>query len=158
MSKILTGADNSLLRTSSAPVGMIDKGVIKLIDEMQKILKKHGGVGLAAPQIGVTQRIILVETKKKCFTPMINPKILSWGTIQETADEGCLSLPDVWDSVERFQEVLVSFLTKKKEKQIMKFSGFPARIIQHEIDHLDGILFIDRVSQKKKKQIAGIAR
>jgi peptide deformylase len=116
----------------------------KLIEEMKKILQENEGVGLAAPQIGVSQRVIVVDTGKEIY-PFLNPKILKVSEEKITTKEGCLSLKGIWLDVLRFKKVKVEAENQEGEKILFDAEGIPAVIFQHEIDHLNGKLFIDRV-------------
>jgi peptide deformylase len=93
--------------------------------------------------VGVSERVIIVFFDGKMTIPMINPEIISHSDETEFGEEGCLSLPGKWGQVERYREILVQFKDWKGEKRVLKLEGFNARIVQHEIDHLDGILFTD---------------
>lgn len=143
MLKIETGTENEILRKKSEPVLSIDKKILKLIKEMGIAMKKQKGVGLAAPQVGINQRLILVTLDNKIVVPMINPKIISHSDFVEFGEEGCLSIPGKWGQVRRYSEIIVEYLDEKEDKKILKLNSFNARVVQHEIDHLDGILFID---------------
>jgi len=141
--KIETGENNEILRKKAEQVGVIDKKILKLIKDMEKSMKDEKGVGLAAPQVGVSKRVIIILFDGKMAIPMINPEITSHSDKTEYGEEGCLSLPGKWGQVERYREILVQFKDWKGEKRALKLEGFNARIVQHEIDHLDGILFTD---------------
>ena len=144
---IETGRDNKILRKKSDVVRDITKKTVKLIKDMEQTMIQSKGVGLAAPQVGVHERIILVTLGNKKILPMINPNII--GVSEDTAvmEEGCLSLPGVWGNVRRAKKITVQFETIKKQKLVMNFENFEAREIQHEIDHLDGILFTDYLDE-----------
>ena len=145
--EIETGENNEILRKKSGPLKTIDKKILKLIAAMEKTLKKEGGVGLAAPQVGENIRLILVLLDSKNLIPMINPEITSKSEETEYAEEGCLSLPGQWGDIKRHKEITVSYLDVKGEKRILKLKKFNARVVQHEIDHLDGILFTDYLEE-----------
>jgi len=115
-----------------------------LIDNMIETMKSADGVGLAAPQIGVHKKIIIVETKSGPEV-FINPRITSRSLWHVTSEEGCLSIPGVYGQVKRNKKVTVKALDRHGHKIRRKVSGMEAIIFQHEIDHLNGILFIDRV-------------
>lgn len=104
------------------------------------------GIGLAAPQVGTNKRIIIVQTKNGP-TAFINPKIFSTSLFKNSGEEGCLSVPGVWGVVKRFKKVKIKALNRQGEKIIIKADGLESRIFQHEIDHLDGLLFIDKVEK-----------
>ena len=153
MLKIETGTDNKILRTKSKPVQEITKKTAKFIKEMEKAMLKERGVGLAAPQVGENIRIILVSINEKKIIPMINPEIISYSDEKVLGEEGCLSLPHKWGEVKRAKEITVTFLTPKGGRMALKLKNFNARIVQHEIDHLEGVLFTDYL--KKEDLIIG---
>lgn len=146
--KIETGQDNEILRKKSEEVKKIDKKTIKFIKEMIESMNEAKGVGLAAPQVGKNIRIIVVLLNGKNMIPMINPVISSHSDETEFGEEGCLSLPDVWGQVKRYRGITVRYSDIKGEKRVLKLDGFNSRVIQHEIDHLDGVLFIDYLDMK----------
>lgn len=144
---------NPILRKKSQPVKKVDKDIERLVDEMKKILLKSEipAVGLSAPQIGELLRVIIYREEDKIHT-IINPKILKKeGKI--IIEEGCLSIPGVYGDVERANKILVSGISLTGKKIEIEKEGLPAVIIQHEIDHLDGILFIDRVKDIKTLRV-----
>ena len=160
MLKILT-IPNPILRKKSKPVASITPEIKNLVEEMTLFLKKGAegkttGVGLSAPQIGQLLRIIIVWSKaSRQFLAMINPKII-WksrrmklGMAGKNPYEGCLSVPGIWGKVRRHSVVKVHYLTPAGAVVIRKFKGLTGVIVQHEIDHLNGILFIDRIAQQK---------
>ncbi len=140
---IETGEANETLRNKSKPIKTIDKKTTKLLKAMEKCMKKEKGVGLAAPQVGQNIRMVLVLLNNKNLVPMINPEITSHSSATDVGEEGCLSLPGQWGNVERYHEITVACQNEKGEKRTLKLEGFNARVVQHEIDHLDGILFTD---------------
>ncbi|MFA6549872.1 MAG: peptide deformylase [Candidatus Gracilibacteria bacterium] len=144
--KILTGADNKILRTKSVEVKHVTK-IAKLIKDMKDTLDAKD-LGLAAPQVGENVRICLVRlnasTKNEALVLMINPEIIGMGKEKEIGEEGCLSLPGLWINVERAKKITVKFLDAKNKEQILMLERLNARVVQHEIDHLDGILMVDR--------------
>jgi len=142
-----------LLRKKSKPVKKIDKYILKLIKEMEGVLEKSEipGVGLSAPQIGELLRVLIYKEDGKTKS-IINPKILKKeGKI--TFEEGCLSIPGVYGDVERAERIVVEGLSKTGKKIKLTKEGLSSVIIQHEIDHLDGILFIDRVKDVRSLRI-----
>lgn len=144
---------NPLLRKKSQPVKRIDRYIEKLVEEMKKVLYKSEipAVGLSAPQIGELLRVIIYRDEDKIHT-LINPKILKKeGKI--VIEEGCLSIPGVYGDVERSNKILVSGISLSGKKIEIEKEGLPAVIIQHEIDHLDGILFIDRIKDIKTLRV-----
>ena len=145
--RLQTGRDNEILRTKAKPVKEITKKTLKLIKEMQAAMKVEKGVGLAAPQIGVSERIILVTLDEKKIIPMINPEILEMSEETCIDEEGCLSLPEEFGNVTRAKYITVKYQTPKNEEMILKLSDFNARVVQHEVDHLNGILFTDYLEE-----------
>ncbi|MCT4617609.1 MAG: peptide deformylase [Candidatus Gracilibacteria bacterium] len=156
MFKIETGDNNEILRTKSQEIARIELNkYVKLGKQMIDYLKNpdNGGVGLAAPQIGINKRIIAVslmnsyEDENYRTIMMINPEILEHSNNVEVDGEGCLSLPGESGEVERYCRIKLQFLDQKGHKNTIILKGLSARIVQHEIDHLDGILFMDRVEK-----------
>ncbi|TSC98822.1 MAG: peptide deformylase [Candidatus Peregrinibacteria bacterium Greene1014_49] len=109
---------------------------------MQDTVKDADGAGIAAPQVGRTERICLALISGKMI-PLINPKITSKSKEQESAEEGCLSLPDIAVSVPRSVEISLKYMDAKGKPQERKLRDFDARVVQHEVDHLEGILIVD---------------
>ena len=155
---ITSGADNSILRTVSAPIKKVDRLLEKLIRDMHETMNLADGIGIAAPQVGVNFRLALAKlnpgTKHENVIVMINPEILTHSRDKASHEEGCLSLRGKWGSVPRFTSLTVMFFNKKMEKVVLSLDGLNARIIQHEIDHLDAKLFIDRVVGEVREEEA----
>ena len=146
---ILTGFDNPVLRKKSAKIVKIDQKIKKLADLMQEVMDEAKGVGLAAPQVGQNIRLIIIryylaeERTKKLV--LINPEIVALSKTEIVREEGCLSLPNVWEKIARPRWVQVKFQDLKGNLQIWKMEDLNARVVSHEIDHLEGILFVDRL-------------
>lgn len=134
-----------ILKRKSEKVREINDEIKKLAGDMIETLKKSGGVGLAAPQIGESKRIIIVKTEA-----FINPEISKRTKETEIAEEGCLCIPGLYLKIKRAKKVEVKALDINGNKVEIKAEGLPARIFQHEIDHLDGILIINRIGLKQK--------
>lgn len=156
----IVNAPDPILSQKTKPVEKIDSGITKLIEQMEEALNKATdpiGVGLAAPQVGKGLKIFIAKpTQKSNISVFINPKVIKKTSPQKKISqektrklEGCLSLPDIWGEVLRYNQVFVEFEDETGKKHIKKFSGFLATIVQHEIDHLDGILFPKRVLEQK---------
>lgn len=139
---IVTGADNPVLRKKTERVEKVTKKVLKLIKDMNMSMKAANGVGLAAPQVGVSLRVCIGQVNGKPI-PLINPDI-TWKS-KETAidEEGCLSLPNIWLPVPRSVEIHLTYLDEKGQRQERKLKDFDARVVQHEVDHLEGKLIVD---------------
>jgi peptide deformylase len=142
---------NPILRKKSILVDLKkinEKDFKILIEDMKHTMLKKDGVGLAAPQIGKNKRIITVNTKDGVIA-MINPRILNKSFLKEWDEEGCVSVPGIYGKVKRSKKLKCEFFDMDKKKNIISAQGFFARIIQHEIDHLDGILFIDKAKDTR---------
>ena len=149
--------ENPVLRRKAKRVRKITKETQKLIDDMVETMRAAPGVGLAAPQVGVSERIIVVETPHEEDEPgsgrlhiLINPRIIGTSDEVEEGEEGCLSIPGWVGLVERHTEVRVRALNRGGKEVTLNARGFLARVLQHEIDHLDGILFLDRLKGPDK--------
>jgi peptide deformylase len=147
---------NDILRRKAQPVESIDENILRLLDDMVLTMREAPGVGLAGPQVNVPLRVIVVEygeepeeesngkpPKKELFT-LVNPEITRASTETAMASEGCLSIPGLVGDVERAAAVTVKALNRRGQAVKIKANGWLARIFQHEIDHLNGVLFIDR--------------
>lgn len=161
---------NPILRQPATPVAGIDRAIRELARDMLEIMAEKRGVGLAAQQIGQTRQICTVGFDPKFdvaeaggprLNPeaplplvMINPSILERAGMK-TDTEGCLSVPEVWAPVHRAWEISVAFRNLEGEEQTLRARGLLARVIQHELDHLNGVLFVDRVSPVKKITLSG---
>ena len=145
---------NKLLRQVSQPVDKVDKEIQKLMNDMLETMYSANGIGLAAIQIGVPKNLIVIDllTKEKKNNPMffVNPKILKKSSKMSKYEEGCLSIPNLFAEVQRPSECEIEYLDYKGNKKSLKATGLLATCIQHEIDHLKGILFIDYLSKLKR--------
>ena len=154
--KILT-EPNPFLRKKSKPVDKVDDSVRELMDDMLETMYKAPGIGLAAIQIGVPKRIIVLDISKnpEKKEPMyfVNPEIVSASKNDATYEEGCLSVPGQFAEIDRPDKCHVKYLDYNGETKELKAEGLLATCIQHEIDHLEGILFIDYLSKLKKSMI-----
>jgi peptide deformylase len=145
-----------VLREKAAPVADLSDEVRRLIEDMFDTMYAEDGVGLAAPQVGVSRRVIVVDPREDDVQPfvLINPEIVESSEDDlDRAEEGCLSIPGLREIVERPYAVRVCGLDRDGRHTEFEAEGFLARIIQHEVDHLDGILFPDRVSALKRKML-----
>jgi peptide deformylase len=154
--KILT-EPNPLLRQISIPVENVGEEERKLMDDMLETMYAAPGIGLAAIQVGVPKRIIVMDISKdeNKKEPMyfVNPIIKNKNQINAKYEEGCLSVPGQFAEIERPNECEVEYLNYQGKKQLLKADGLLATCIQHEMDHLEGILFIDYLSKLKKSMI-----
>ena len=145
-----------ILRQVAKPVGEITDGVRQLLDDMVMTMYDAPGIGLAAPQINVSQRLVVIDCGKGDapeLYKMVNPEIITLSEKQEVLEEGCLSIPDQTAEVERPAAVSIRYLDEKGAKQTLTANGLMAACIQHEIDHLNGVLFIDHISRLKRDMI-----
>lgn len=144
-----------VLRQKADAVPAIDEETRRLIKDMFDTMYEADGVGLAAPQVGATQRVIVVDPHEQDVKPMglVNPVILDFSDDVERGEEGCLSIPGLKDIVERPAAIVVEALDADGNPVRIEAEGLLARVLQHEVDHLDGILFIDRVSPLKRKML-----
>lgn len=133
-----------VLRQKAAEVTKINKRTNFLIDDMMRVMRLANGVGLAAPQLGILQRIVVIHPVGGKPTALINP-VISNVEGEAVGEEGCLSIPGLYGDVKRPATVTVKYLDRKGRERKEDLEGMPARIVQHEVDHLDGVLFIDKV-------------
>ena len=148
---------NKILRQVSKPVNIVDKTEQQLMDDMLETMYHANGIGLAAIQIGVPKRIIVMDISKndEKKNPMyfVNPLIKNKISETSTYEEGCLSVPNFFAEVDRPKKCDVEYLDYNGKKNLIKADGLLATCIQHEMDHLEGILFIDYLSKLKKNMI-----
>lgn len=142
------------LRNQAKPVEAVDAGIARLVDDMFETMYQAPGIGLAATQVNVAKRVIVIDVTDDHSQPLclINPEILN-AEGSEVMDEGCLSVPGVYDSVTRAERVRVRALDRNGETFERDADGLLAVCIQHEIDHLDGKLFVDYLSNLKRQRI-----
>lgn len=155
--KTIITAPDPRLKKKSKPVDKVDAEVRQLMDDMLETMYAAPGIGLAAPQVGVLKRVIVldidreeVQTGPLC---MVNPEVVEASDEDATYEEGCLSLPEHYSDVVRPAKVTVRYLDRDGKKQEMACEGLLATCVQHEIDHLDGILFVDHISALKRNMI-----
>lgn len=144
-----------VLREKAVEIEAVDDEVRALARDMFDTMYESDGVGLAANQVGVTRRLIVVDPREEGVTPraLVNPRVISTGEETERAEEGCLSIPGLREIVERESSVVVEALDLDGEPVRLEAEGLHARVLLHEIDHIDGVLFVDRVSPLKRKML-----
>lgn len=142
------------LRRHAEPVGAVDDCVRRLIDDMLETMYEAPGIGLSAPQVNVAKRVVTIDVSKDRSAPLclVNPEIRSAGGETET-EEGCLSVPGVYEMVKRPERVRVHALDRDGRAGEIEAEGLLAVCIQHELDHLDGRLFVDHLSRLKRQRI-----
>ncbi len=146
------------LKAKADPIGSVDTELRRLADDMLETMYDAPGIGLAAPQVGILQRMLVMDcVKEEDAAPqpmvLINPEILEVSEERSVYDEGCLSIPDQYAEVERPAEVTVQWMDLDGKTQKERFDGLWATCVQHEIDHLDGKLFIDYLKPLKRQMI-----
>ncbi|MBN1783947.1 MAG: peptide deformylase [Alphaproteobacteria bacterium] len=158
----ITYYPDPFLRKLADPIDKITPAVLKTLDEMIEFMyvaNGSGGVGLAAPQIGLSKRLLVMDPSsredEKIKKPLffINPVITHVSKEEVEYEEGCLSLPDIFAPVTRPEACIVKYLDRKGQEKTIEADGFLARVIQHELDHLDGKLFIDYLSPLRKQMV-----
>ena len=150
-------APHPILKAKAKPVDAVDAEVRQMMDDMLETMYDAPGIGLAAPQIGVGSRVIVLdiagEGEPKAPMAMVNPE-LTWVSDEDaTYEEGCLSVPEHYADVVRPARIRVAYLDRDGKKQELEAEGLLATVIQHEMDHLEGILFIDHLSNLKRNMI-----
>ncbi|GBD41739.1 Peptide deformylase 1 [bacterium HR39] len=141
-----------VLRRRAVPVEGVDERIRRLLDDMLETMYAAPGIGLAAPQVGESLRVIVADVSEEKNAPlrMVNPEITWRSQTTAVAEEGCLSLPEIYGEVERPEAVEVRYLDETGAERTLRAEGLLARCLQHEIDHLDGVLFVDRLSPVRR--------
>jgi peptide deformylase len=146
-----------LLRQVSQPVERVDSELTQLVDDMLETMYEAPGIGLAAVQVGVPRRLLVIDLAKEGEEPaplvFINPKVIRSSGERSTYEEGCLSIPDYYAEVERPASITVTSLDRTGKEVTTEADGLLATCLQHEIDHLDGVLFIDHISRLKREMV-----
>ena len=145
-----------VLRKVASPVAEITDGIRQLLDDMAETMYDAPGIGLAAPQVNISERIIVMDCgrdEEPELYKMINPEIVASSQERSVLEEGCLSIPNQTADVERPAHVDVRYLDVDGNEQMLHCEGLLAACVQHEIDHLDGVLFIDHISRLKRDMI-----
>ncbi len=145
---IVLGADAPVLRGKTKKVPKVTKAILQLLKDMIETTVHAQGAGIAAPQVNRTERVCIVMLQRKKLVALINPEIVWKSEEMDMMEEGCLSLPNVWVNVARHLEIQVKFMDVDGKKHELKLKGWDARVVQHEVDHLDGILITDRVKEQ----------
>jgi peptide deformylase len=143
------------LKRPAEPVVAVDDALLRLMDDMLVTMYEAPGIGLAAPQVDVGRRVVVIDTTEEKNRPirLINPAVTWRSDERAIAEEGCLSLPGQFAEVKRPVAVTVSYLDEREAERVIEAEGLLARCLQHEIDHLDGILFTDHLSALKRNMI-----
>jgi peptide deformylase len=153
---IITAPDPRL-KIKARPIAVVDDEIRRLMDDMLETMRKAIGIGLAAPQVGVAKRVIVLDVARQGEPPqpmmLANPEILWHSEELATFSEGCLSLPEHYADVTRPAQIRLRYLDYQNEIREIDASGLLATCIQHEMDHLDGVLFVDHISMVKRGMI-----
>ena len=148
---------DAVLRKNAAQIERVDTTLLKLAEDMLATMYDAPGIGLAAPQVGILSRLIVMDPSRdeepKQPLIMVNPVILELGTETRTHEEGCLSIPDFTAEIERPAMTRVSYIDTEGKQQEKTLEGIWSTLVQHEIDHLNGVLFIDYLSRLKRDMI-----
>lgn len=148
---------NPILRQVSKEVKQVDEDVKITLADMLETMYKANGAGLAAPQVGLLKRMVVIDAARKGEEPapykMVSPKIVWHSDELQECQEGCLSIPNQYAPVQRFESVKVEYLDENGKSCVLDAKGFLAVAIQHELDHLDGIIFIDHLSKLRQKMM-----
>jgi peptide deformylase len=146
-----------VLRQVSSPIAQVDNAVRKLSDDMLETMYDAPGIGLAAIQVGIPKQLLVIDLHKegeeKQPQIFINPEVLRSSDERSAYEEGCLSIPDYYAEVERPAKVTVKYVDISGKEQIVEAEGLLATCLQHEIDHLNGVLFIDYISRLKREMV-----
>lgn len=153
---ILTIPD-PILRRQSAPVETVDDSVRRFLDDMLEAMYEAPGIGLAGPQVGLLRRLVTIDVSKDEDSPeplfLINPEITWRSEEKSLREEGCLSIPDYFAEIERPARCSVRYVDRNGKRREIEADGLLATCIQHEVDHLDGLLFIDYLSRLKRDRV-----
>jgi peptide deformylase len=146
-----------ILRQVSAPIEQVDDAVRSLSDDMLETMYDAPGIGLAAIQVGIARRMLVIDLSKedeeKKPQVFINPEVLQSSDDRSVYEEGCLSIPDYYAEVERPAKITVKFVGLDGKEQLLDADGLLATCLQHEIDHLNGVMFIDHISRLKREMV-----
>lgn len=141
-----------ILKRATQKVEVITDDLLELLDDLYETMIAHDGVGIAAPQVGKAISVAVVSLEEDQIFEMINPKIIEKSSNTALDVEGCLSIPDTYGTVERPQEIVVRYVNREGYEVELEAYGYLARAIQHEIDHLNGELFIDKIVERIPKE------
>jgi peptide deformylase len=144
-----------ILRERAKPVPAVDETVRQFVDDLFDTMHAAKGVGLAANQVGVALRVAVVDVGEETPDPLvlINPSVTARGDVVETAEEGCLSIPELFAEVDRPVDITLEALDRDGKPYRLNISGYKARAVQHEVDHLDGVLFLDHLTAVKRASL-----
>lgn len=142
-----------VLRQNAEPISTFDDDLAALVKKMFETMKLGKGVGLAAPQVGLSQRLFVMHIEGDKERVFINPEIVETSLELESFEEGCLSIPGVYADLDRPAVIRIQALNERGRRFTMDAAGFQARVIQHELDHLNGVLFTDRLPERSRDRL-----
>ncbi|MGL4947678.1 MAG: peptide deformylase [Cetobacterium sp.] len=145
---------NESLRTVAEPVKEITPEILEILNNMVETMHEANGVGLAAPQIGIAKRMFVIDIGDGVVRKIINPELLELSDVVENEDEGCLSVPGIYKAVKRSVTVKIKYINEKGEEVIEEGTELLGRAFQHEYDHLEAILFVDKISPVAKRMVS----
>jgi len=149
---------DAALKMEARQVEQFDEELVRLVDRMKQLMHDANGIGLAATQVGVLQRLFVFQAAPEETVAVVNPEIVERSDETEVADEGCLSIQGVTVPVERSSSVTVAGKDEHGEDLRIELEGYEARCVQHEVDHLDGVLMIDRTTPEARKEALAVLR
>ena len=144
----------TVLREIAQEVDKVDEEILEILDNMVETMREAKGVGLAAPQVGISKRMFVCDQGDGVVRKIINPVITPLTETLMEYEEGCLSVPGIYKKVQRPEKIKIDYLNEKGENVTEEVEGFLAIIMQHEFDHLDAVLFVDRISPMAKRMIS----
>jgi len=145
----------AVLRVRAEPVTEFDDELVQMVDAMKKTMAQANGAGLAATQVGIARAFFIAKLSEEGeVTPYVNPTLIPLSDEKESTEEGCLSIPGVWVEVERYVKLRLQAQDIDGNPVALELEGYPARVVQHEVDHLAGVLIIDRISPGARRRIA----
>ncbi|MEG0069494.1 MAG: peptide deformylase [Cetobacterium sp.] len=145
---------NDSLRTVAEPVTEINDEILEILENMVETMHEANGVGLAAPQVGINKRLFVIDVGDGIIRKVINPEILELSDVIESNDEGCLSVPGIYKPVRRSVHVKIKYLNENGKEVIEEADDLLGRAFQHEYDHLEAILFVDKISPVAKRMVS----
>jgi peptide deformylase len=142
-----------ILRSKTKPVTEFNEELAKTVEQMKKTMQEANGVGLSANQVGINKALFIVKLGEEVYA-FVNPELVPLSNEKENTEEGCLSIPGVWVDVERYLKVRLRAQNLEGETIEIELEGYLARVVQHEVDHLAGVLIIDRIGPDERRRIA----
>ena len=145
---------DSILRDENKKIEKIDDNIKEILNNMVETMKDINGIGLAGPQVGINMRLFVMEPPEGLIKKVINPEFIEYSEIKVDHEEGCLSVPGIYKNVKRPEKISVKYLNEDGQEIREELDGITARIFQHESDHLEGILFVDKIAPVAKRLVS----